>query len=413
MMSNPTEKLKALFDWIITSDASKFIDFLLLNVNIEEGHKLELAGSIPNNDTGLISDCLNKKELADDIKNHIVENIDFTFDKFSYVTSQYFEQLDTHNRIKPTWDNIEDFYVEIGKLPMQMVNNHYVTLSDVVISDIPDNIKKQKEVLFFYNNELEIKAYKSYISILAFHSTDLTQALDWDKVLFLSDCSLLNVNETTISQLFSQLHSHDEEQNHQLIITMLEQYIHINQITEDLLEAWLFRQDSHQKTWLRTAFCKSIFKLSSSIKLQTKVFTRVLLKNISWTSTFEQAIPINKSLLLNICQNLESDELKSKLINEFFETITNNNPNYIRQFFATFSNEEWKILSVNSDKWVKLKKNQDNQSLYEKLLKFGLISLLSDKQLKQIDTNENTMYFKNNLKLKIIKKPEDDEDFID
>lgn len=409
-MTDSTEKLKALFDWIIASNAAELIDLILLNEKIEDEHKLQLAGWIPLDDNDLISDCINN-DISDDIKEHIIENIDFTFDKFSEAKSQYFKQLDLHNRVKPTWNNISNFYDEIGELPIQMVNNHYITLSASIANDLPDNIEEQKGSLFFYNNKLEIEAYKSYISVLAFHSTDLTKPLDWDKILFLSECDLLNVNETTISQLFFQLHGHDKEQNHQLIIMMLEQYI--SQITEDNLDDWLFRQDSNQKRWLHTDFCRSIFKLSSSIRLQTKIFKLILLENINWNATFEKAIPISKSLLLEICQSLESDELKSKLINEFFETITKDDPNYIRQFFASFSNEEWKILSVNSDKWVKLEKKQDNQSLYEKLLKLGLISLLSDKQLKQIDTNENTIYFKNNLKIKMTTKHEDDEDFID
>ncbi|MBS7821517.1 hypothetical protein J7552_09525 [Wohlfahrtiimonas chitiniclastica] len=409
-MSDSTDKLKVLFDWIITPNDSKFIDLILLNEKIKDEHKLQLASWIPSDKIGLISDCINH-DISDDIKEHIIENIDFTFGKFSEVKSQYFKQLDLHNRVKPTWNNVSNFYIEIAELPIQMVNNHYITLSKGMANDFPNNIEEQKEALFFYNNELEIEAYKSYIPVLEFNPTDLTQVLNWDKILFLSECDLLNVSETTISQLFSQLHGHDEEQNHQLIITMLEKYINFNQLVDDNLNNWLL-----ENTYLQTNFCRSLFKLNASIELQTTIFKWLLLENINWeegNATFASVIPIHKNLLFEICQSLESDELKNKLINVYFETITNNDPNYIRQFFALFSNEEWKILSVNSSKWVKLEKKQDNQNLCEKLLKLGLISLLSDKQLKPRDTNENTIYFKNNLKIKMTTKHEDDEDFID
>lgn len=400
-MSNIAEKITSLFNWIYKDAPSNVLEFLLLNNDISESHRYELIKLLPVDNLELIKECLNHKEEYDDIyvrlKEYLIIEVDFKIDSLESIDSSYYETLETYGRIQPTWQNIICFYNEIIDLPLNILNKYYQIL---VSEDVPDRIRDDHELFILQNDDLELDAYSAYIEKLDIEPFTLSSTLSWDKVAFLYEKKFLRINDETITQFFNQL---DEKgSNHQFIIDILDQ--NIDQVVSGNLDDWLWRLDGGNEG---LAFVRNIFSFECSIKLKTEIFIWLLRRfnndNEHWV--FNEDLPISKKILLEITKNINDDELRVRLINEYFLIITSKKQD-IRHFFSTFENDEFKKLSTDDHRFKpKIEDNEINRELYDKLFQIDIVDGLEQEELEK-----GILCFRNK---KITMSDQNDNDYVD
>ena len=389
-MSEHTHRLKVLFDWIIESDlegSSYFLDNILGEGSISSSDQKALI-SFLNTEVhrDLIILILNSNNDAKLIE-HLIKNVEFTIDNLESLAiddAHYFYLLlDENKRIVPNWDNFQHYYERLGDVPLHLLNESYQELIDHYPVELPSIIANNLEDVFILNNDLSLAAYTAFIEKINPEPFTLAENLSWDKIYFLDENDYVEWSEETITSLFQQID--DGDQSKKLLISRVENFDK-NKISE-LLNRWLVNKDGSVKMDL----IKAIFRISEDIDLLTLIF-KYCLDGITWdeNSSIEKRVPIKKELLLKICENLPNDELRVKLVVEFFNTIIEEDLKDIRAFFAVFEDDQFKKLDRNTRTKPVIENNEINQKLAELLLKSEIVK-------KEKEENSETIFLVNKI----------------
>lgn len=376
-MSERTQRLKVLFDWIVKSDLegnTYLIDDLLKNNSVSFSDQLTQIGFLNANEHMALIQLILESDCSEILKEYLIQIIKFEINRLESLgideVDSLLPLLDEYQRIEPSWDNFQYYYDRLTKVPIHLLNEGYQKLVDHYPAELASTIEDNLENIFILNNDLSLEAYSAFIKQINPEPFTLTGNFDWDKIHFLDKNRYLEYSEETLTSLFQWIDK--TEENRRLLIKILESFD--KDKLQELLKIWLVEVKEDGRRIVRVDFIKSVFYLSTEIDLQTIIF-QYCLSNIEWqeNSSFEKRISINKELLFKICENAPNDNLRVQLIIEFFSTITAEDLKNIRTFFAVFEDDQFKKLERNTRTKPIIENNQINQKLVELLLENDIV----------------------------------------
>lgn len=375
-MSEHTQRLEVLFDWIVKSDlegSSYFLDNILGEDSISSSDQKALISFLNAEVHQDLIILILKSNNDTKHTEYLIKNVEFEIDNLESLAiddSRYFYPLlDENKRIEPNWGNFQHYYDGLRDAPNHLLNEGYQELVDHYPAELSSTIADNLEDVFIWNNDLILEAYTAFIEKIDPEPFNLIENLDWDKIHFLDKNRYLEYSEETLTSLFQWVD--EAEENRRLLIKILESFD--KDKLPELLKIWLVDVKDDGRRIIRSNLATSIFEFSTDALLQSIIFEYCL--GVRWNedSSFEKDIPIARKTLLKVCENLPNDNLRVKLIIEFFNTITEEDLKDIRAFFAVFDDEQFKKLERNTRTKPIIENNEINQKLVELLLKSEIV----------------------------------------
>ena len=375
-MSEHTQRLEVLFDWIVKSDlegSSYFLDNILGEDSISSSDQKALISFLNAEVHQDLIILILKSNNDTKHTEYLIKNVEFEIDNLESLAiddSRYiYPLLDENKRIEPNWGNFQHYYDGLRDAPNHLLNEGYQELVDHYPAELSSKIAANLEDVFILNNDLSLEAYTAFIEKIDPEPFTLIESLDWDKIHFLDKNRYLEYSEETLTSLFQWIEK--AEKDWELLIKILEGFD--KDKLPELLDIWLVEVKDNGSRIIRSSLVTFIFQFSTDVLLQSIIFEYCLEVRWSEDSSFEKKIPIKRESLLKICEHTSNDALRVRLVIEFFNTITEEELKDIRAFFAVFDDEQFKKLERNTRTKPIIENNEINQKLVELLLKSEIV----------------------------------------
>lgn len=362
---------KAHYSTLLNSGLDNLLSYISDNIEeYIEDVMLKVEGNVSESEETIIG-ILNRSDVNEKLKRKVVENQSTIINSISEVDySDARQTLLNNDKIKPTWDNVFDYFdgIEADELDQSLTNflnreENYILLSKRKLDDDrgrdKDYIEKVSK-LILHCNEIDINAYSSLLNSIPFEY----DSIDYQKVNTNQIEAMLSENMLALSNdNFGGLKG--KENNLHIKLIEKHQGEFVNNFNEFSLE---------ENDW-------NLFFKSSSISIDNKL---TALQNID-----DSVIVDSRQVANTICDILPPDKyipLSFEVLDAMFKahySVQKRIAILILHFEHLNNSQIQSLVEILGDNYTKLFKKQNkptfannpyHNTLFEKLKKRNLIS---------------------------------------